>query len=178
MKQNDNGFTLIEIALTLAIAGAIFAAVFIALSGVWADERDNERRDDMMTFIRMLKNYQTNNSRGALPVGTGYVSGDDVAFDRTKTGTKTYADNSWAGFYRDYFNDGFTDPDGPYYNLKISTCTSQLDSSCGFQVEEDYTISVITSAVCYGEDAVRSANSRNVAVLYDLEAGGIECENT
>ena len=62
MKQKVNGFTMVEIVLVIAIAGGIFAGVVIALQGVWADARDSERRDDLLTFIRMLKNYQTNNS--------------------------------------------------------------------------------------------------------------------
>lgn len=188
MEQNNkDGFTLIEIVLVIAIAGAIFAAIFIALSGVWADERDNERRSDVMEFIRQIKNYQTNNARGALPVGTGSVSGSNVADARCKKNGRTdclmpleeFTDNSWGGFYRDYFSDGFTDPDGPYYDLFVAQCTSSsLDSSCNVAVTSSYTLYVETSAVCYGENAIKSANQRNVAVLYKMEAGGIYCENT
>lgn len=181
MKKDDNGFTLIEIALVLAIAGAIFAAVFIALRGVWADERDSERRDDVMTFIRQLKNYQTNNARGALPTGSLPLSidGEDISADRVSR-TKYSDDTSWQVFYRDYFKDSFTDPDGGLYNLNIRECSKnvKLEQSCGLDVTGNYTIDVIIGANCYGEDAVRSANSRNVAVMYDMEAGGYYCENT
>ena len=187
-RKNDDGFTLIEITLVLAIAGLVFAAIFIALSGVWADERDNERRSDMMEFIRQLKNYQTNNSRGALPVGEGRISGEDIMKARCvkngKTGCQqplsTYEDNTWGGFYRDYFNDSFADPDGVNYDLSIAKCNSSvpLDSSCSIATSSAYTLYVTTGAVCYGEDAVRSANARNVAVLYKMEAGGTYCENT
>ena len=37
---------------------------------------------------------------------------------------------------------------------------------------------VVTSAVCDGGKAVKSANTRNVAALYHLEGGGVYCENT
>lgn len=182
MKKNDNGFTLIEVVLVLAIAGAIFAAVFIALRGVWADERDSERRDDILTFIRQLKNYQSNNSRGALPTGTLplVVSGDDISADRAAQYKKYKDDTSWEVFYRDYFKDSFTDPDGVLYNLNIRECGKdvKLEQSCGLSATGNYTLDIVLGAVCYGEDTVRSANSRNVAVMYDLEAGGIYCENT
>ena len=186
MKKNDNGFTLIEVALVLAIAGAIFAAVFIALRGIWADERDSERRDDVMTFIRQLKNYQSNNSRRALPtVPSGkyphYIDGEDIAADRQATSKKYTDDTSWEVFYRDYFKDAFTDPDGLLYNINIRECDAKnvnLEQSCGLDVTGNYTIDVVIGAVCYGEDAIRSANTRNVAVLYDMEAGGYYCENT
>ncbi|MBR6505400.1 type II secretion system protein [Candidatus Saccharibacteria bacterium] len=204
MKQKANGFTMIEVVLVLAISGAIFAAIFIALNGVWADERDNERRADVMTFIRELKNFQTNNSRGALPGSTG---GDKQLFDDKKMVTIVYNDDgrvntaatnsdrnsniSWYGFYNDYFDINFTDPDGPRYNLSAVKCIStgpdqrctnpgldEISNGTFSNNAFSYTLFVVTEAVCDGEDAKKSLNPRNVAVLYRMEAGGVYCENT
>ena len=201
MKQKNKGFTLLEVVLVLAIAGAIFAAIFIALAGVWADERDNERRTDVLTFIRQLKNYQTNNSRGALPgsVGDDYnIINDKKAIEiiynkdsgkLEKTNSQD-TDTSWFGFYNSFFDENFVDPDGPRYNLRVTKCSAKIDSRC-IDNELDaiksgtfssnkysYTLFVVTEAVCDGEDAKKSANTRNVAVLYRMEAGGVYCENT
>ena len=65
--NNRKGFTIIEVSLVLAIAGMIFMMAFLVLPGLWASERDAERRDDMIKFVNNLKNFQTNNNRGALP---------------------------------------------------------------------------------------------------------------
>lgn len=208
MKQKVNGFTMVEIVLVLAISGAIFAAIFVALNGVWADERDNERRTDVMTFIRELKNFQTNNSRGALPGSTGddkrllddertvtVVLNDDGTPNNSATNSDTHSDTSWYGFYKDYFDVNFTDPDGPIYKLSVVRCkvtgiVSGVDQRCTNTGLDNissgtfsnsplsYTLFVVTEAVCDGEDAKKSLNPRNVAVLYRMEAGGVYCENT
>ena len=198
--RKTKGFTLIEIVLVLAISGAIFAAIFIALRGVWADERDNERRTDVMTFIRELKNYQTNNARGALPGSTGKDKGIldageaiDIKFKEdgsSTTNSDTNTETSWYGFYKDYFGTNFADPDGPLYNLRVAKCDASADKRCmnsgldgiasgTFSNNSfSYTLFVVTEAVCDGEDAKKSLNPRNVAVLYRMEAGGVYCENT
>ncbi len=194
---------MVEVVLVLAISGAIFAAIFIALNGVWADERDNERRTDVMTFIRELKNYQTNNSRGALPGSSGdekklfdepktitVVYKDDGEVDNTKTNSIIGSDTGWYGFMEGYLGKNFADPDGPRYNLNVVKCSAsterrcpnpELDSIKSGTFKENtlsYTMLVVVEAICDGEDAKRSLNARNVAVLYRMEAGGVYCENT
>ena len=190
--ESKKGFTLIEIVLVIAIAGLIFAGTFIALPALWASERDTERRDDILTFIRNLKNYQSNNNRGALPgteaenknIERGYtvsVNGNSI--------NPNANEKSWEGFYRDYFSEGFVDPDGSKFNLAITKCDqADIDKECnnselatlqsGTFNDNDYTIRVVVGATCYGERAVKSANDRKVAALYRLEAGGVYCENT
>ena len=68
MKKRDynEGFTIIEVALVLAIAGLIFLMVFIALPAVQRTQRDAKRRDDIGTLLTAIQKYQSNN-RGALP---------------------------------------------------------------------------------------------------------------
>lgn len=65
--KTKKGFTIIEVVLVLAIAGLIFMAVFIVLPPLWASQRDAARKENLMTFVTNLANYQTNNNRGALP---------------------------------------------------------------------------------------------------------------
>ena len=186
----------------LAIAGMIFSMAFVALPALWASQRDTDRREDVLGFISTLQKYQSNNSRGALPGttselnslsltnGTVEVKFNDNGDMTTPTGK--IEDTSWAGFYRDYFDrDSFIDPDGPRYNWMIMTChkgdsdgnghngckNTQLDKLAAGNNEE-YTMYIVTSATCYGGDAVYSSNVRRVAALYRLEGGGIYCENT
>ena len=69
MKQQNQGFTLIEVSLVLAIAGVIFLMVFTALPQMIRSQHDAARKDDIMAFVEYMKTFQTNN-RGALPTGT------------------------------------------------------------------------------------------------------------
>lgn len=179
MKKGDNdsrGFTIIEVALVLAIAGLIFLMVFVALPGLRASQRDTSRREDMMSLIDSIKRYQQNN-RGTLPRDTGDVVGGQISSDAKS--------NTWAGFYREYLGDDFIDPDGEPYNLKVSVCAgSGLESDCEVDYSGDtsfpngYNIAIVIQATCKGETAVKSSNPRKFAVIYKLEGAGTYCSNT
>lgn len=176
------GFTIIEVALVLAIAGLIFMMVFIALPALQRSQRDSRRRDDIMVLIQTIKKFQSNN-RGALPTGNGIAA----------YGASSASEASWQGFYNKYLGDDFIDPDGEHYALDVVECgatnadaectnseaTSVRDSGFPFTVKgTGYVIVVVKQAVCSGERAIRSSNPRNVAALYRLEGAGTYCNNT
>ena len=117
--KKQNGFTMIEIMLVLAIAGLIFAMVFLALPALQASQRDTARRESVISFIDNLKKFQSNNSRGALPgtnkdLDTLATSGGYLEiFDEDVNDPKLDA-LSWRGFYRDYLGENFVDPAGAF----------------------------------------------------------------
>lgn len=179
MKEDahKNGFTIIEVSLVIAIAGLIFLMIFVALPALRRQARDTQRREDVMSFLSSVKKFQTNN-RGVLPTGEG-------------TFGKGYAggDKSWQGFYNKYLGDSFKDPDGTNYYLDVSSCKTGTGGStiCENQIKSDnatpgsrnrYTLTVITGAICKGEQAEPSSNPRRLAVLYRLEGAGTYCNNT
>ena len=191
-NSNTRGFTIIEVALVIAIAGLIFLMVFVALPGLRASQRDAERREDVVMFLENVKKYQTNN-RGALP------GADEVAtLDRGNTVSVEWPvndsvkDTSWAGFYKKYLGTDFVDPNGEYYKLLVTACDSQADIDCVNETTSknmklnsiysstfpnDYTMYVVTQAACMGDRAVGTSNPRKLAVLYKLEGAGIYCAN-
>lgn len=194
MKQKVSGFTIVEVALVLAVAGMIFAITLAVLPNLWANERDAARREDMMKFVTQIKNFQTNNNRGALPKPNSAkefestkvvsVNGGEVASDRENK--KDDNATTWAGFYRDFFDDDFRDPNGSYYDLNVVFCDAKKsDERCANKELENMsklttinnTIYVAVSAVCDGDTAVKSANARRVAVVYRLERAGQYCYN-
>lgn len=160
------GFTIIEVALVLAVAGMIMLAIFIALPAVQRTERDAERQEDLAEIIRGIKSYQSNN-RGALPNGR----------------------DAWISFYGKYLPK-LKEPNGQGYfdNLSLVTCTSATGAACGGDVisgfmsrdfnGNNYGLIVVTQATCDGSNVVRSSNMRKVALLYTLEAGGVICKNS
>lgn len=197
--NKHKGFTIIEVALVLAIAGLIFMMVFIALPNLWASERDTARRDDVMNFLTQLKNFTGNNNRGALPKFAN--SSDNEKYNAYKavmiegesiTHTSKLNEKTWEAFLAGYFDDSYTDPQGEEYNYYIMTCMDEegkmknLDAPCdrkelrelenGF-FPNNHQMYIVTGANCLDEHAKLSANKRQVAVLYRLEIGGIYCEN-
>lgn len=162
--KKQKGFTVIETALVLAIAGLIFLMVFIALPGLRAQQRDTDRRTDVTAVIDSIKEYQTNN-RGALP-------------------------ENWNSFRVEYLDgDDFMDPNGIKYTFYGMQCEAdKIDGDCkNYYLKTQlanstfpnmYKMYIVTGATCSGEKAVKSSNPRVVAVLYRLESAGIYCQNS
>lgn len=218
--KHQKGFTIIEVVLVLAIGGLILSMVFFALPAMLGNQRDTDRRNDVITFIAKLKEFESNSNRGGLPEGigagnnvsglpqTGFIDGGIVATDRNETDKtkKQFNARSWNGFYRDYLDNNFTDPeyDNPY-NLLIIPCDTNenkvaVGAACKLSELSSATyapnkpddikmspydeqtatniIYVVTGSICDGEQAVKSSNSRRVSALIKLERGGVACQNT
>lgn len=172
------GFTIIEVTLVIAIAGLIFAMVFIALPALQRSSRDTTRRDDMAKFITNVKKYQTNN-RGALPGNSAPGSVEKYE------GGGSIPDTSWQGFYNKYLGENFIDPIGETYKLNIVSCDETISgNNCKDEAQYtgqstmNYTMLVVLQATCSGEKSVATSNPRNLAVLYRLEGSGVACYNT
>ena len=186
MKEEKarRGFTIIEVALVLAIAGLIFVMVFIALPAVQRTQRDAKRRDDVGTLLTAIQKYETNN-RGSLP--SGEVSGID--WNSPEVQSAETGETTWAGFYKAFLGESFEDPDGFHYKLTVGNCSTSLGSECSFGNSETnngkslseagYIMYIVKSASCDGSKAVGSGNPRKLAVLYRMEGSdGAYCANT
>lgn len=93
LKRNEQGFTIIEVVLVLAIAGLIFLMVFLALPALQRGQRDTQRRDDMSRFISQIQNFQANNA-GDVPTAaeiptfvSSYMTVDGDAWADPTTGS-------------------------------------------------------------------------------------------
>lgn len=151
-NRKKYGFTLIEVSLVLAVAGAIIVMVFIAVPAVQRQARDATRRDDVLEVVSAIKSYQQNN-RGALP---------------------TDADRIY-NYLRTHDKDNFKDPDGTKYELVMSPCSN---SGCAAGDSFDHIIYIYTGASCGEESAKTSNNPRKAAVLYKTEGAGVYCAET
>ncbi len=176
-QKRPKGFTIIEVALVLALAGLIFLMVFLALPALQRTQRDAERREELSRITQTVKNYQENN-RGALP-GAGVSNSNSLR-------------QAWTNFYSDYLGD-VEDPDGAGYfdNLSVVQCTSSrnvADEDCtnndittlrnGDFESNNYKLIIVQQATCSGVDPIMSSNPRKVAFLYTLEVVGMVCYNT
>ena len=180
MKQKKYlGFSLIEVMLVLAIGGMILAMVFIALPNLMANERDAQRRTDIITFVRELKDFMSNNNRGALPSGNGEIKGSTVTF-APNSGT------TWRDFDVGALNSDFRNPKtGEIYNLSIVSCGATKPGDCtnsslsklyGTFEGNDSTIRIVLGADCGENKAIYSVNSRGAVVMYKLErADAVVC---
>lgn len=75
--RKQQGFTLIEVVLVLAIGGLVFLLAFLAFQQVSINRRDTQRRSDAARFVAELQNYYSNT--GQYPtdsLNTGTVCSD------------------------------------------------------------------------------------------------------
>lgn len=102
-KNNQKGFTIIEVLIVLAIAGLIMLVVFLAVPALQRNSRNTQRKNDVSVVLGAISEYNTLKN-GKMPVvwdstdlefqnaaadaaGTGvapklgyYTSGTDIIF--------------------------------------------------------------------------------------------------
>ncbi|MFZ2560050.1 MAG: type II secretion system protein [Candidatus Nanoperiomorbaceae bacterium] len=61
VSKTNNGFTIIEVALVLAIAGLIFLVVFIAWPALQNSQKDQARRQDVGKVVNAIESYKVDN---------------------------------------------------------------------------------------------------------------------
>ena len=79
MLDKAKGFTIIEVALVLAIAGLIFLVVFLALPALQRSQRDTGRRQDVGKIVSALQSFaadnQSSNATTWAQISTGGTDG-------------------------------------------------------------------------------------------------------
>lgn len=146
-QKKQQGFTIIEVVLVLAIAGLIFLMVFIALPALQRNQRDTQRRNDLSRVQTAIQSYQTN-AKGALPT-----------FD--------------AAFITNYLavgGDTFVDPNGTAYSFgtlpaAFAATPRIIAATAGSVCAGD------------GSTLTGGQGTRKVALQMRLEGGGVACVN-
>lgn len=149
-KQQDEGFTIIEVVLVLAIAALIMLMVFIALPALQRNQRDTARKNDISRLQSAINNSKGRN-RGDLPdFNAAFVN-------ELKVG-----------------GDEFADPVGGEYEFRNMTSITQET----YSEDDAKLIYIYQGAKCDGEDPAGSIRSsaRNVAIVKPLESGGRHCQ--
>lgn len=92
LLKKDEGFTLIEIVLVLAIAGLIMVIVFLAVSGAQRARRDTQRKNDAARYLAAAEQFASNNN-GTFPavsiVATYLTTGGSTFNDPSTNATYT-----------------------------------------------------------------------------------------
>lgn len=149
--KRDEGFTIIEVLIVLAIAGLILVIVLVAVPQLQRNQRNEGRRADAARVGTAVSNWMANNNGGIFPTATG--------------APKTAALNS---VLADVGNVGqFTLTAG-------TTFDSVAGVSAGTSVTNLSDIRIVTGAVCTGSGVAGStgATSRQFAIIYATEGNG------
>lgn len=95
-----SAFTIIEVVLVLAIAGLIFLMVFIALPALQRNQRDTQRKNDLIRLRVAIDSYKTNNRGRLLP--------------------QVYMMNNFLDNCMRLNGDNFVSPSGEPYELRVN----------------------------------------------------------
>lgn len=158
--RKQQGFTIIEVVLVLAIAGLIFLMVFIALPTLQTNQRDTQRRDDVARFKAQINQFQANN-KGKVPaqVGTTCVAA-------TGTNPKNAVD-----FVNGYLTTWEDPTDGATYLSKCQTSAAGVTQPGRWF----YSNAPTTGSECDGEAIVAGTGTRQYALIMKLEGSGTIC---
>ena len=72
MKKSQKGFTIIEVALVLAIGALIFLVVFLAVPALQRNQRNDARKRDISSVVEAVASYASNNPGKIVAAGDAY----------------------------------------------------------------------------------------------------------
>lgn len=149
-KRNEQGFTIIEVVLVLAIAGLIFLVVFLALPQLQRSRRDNQRKSDAGRIVAALENYASNNN--------GTYPAEATANNAANFGTY----GAGNAFWDSYANTDGNLQDPSTGNYSISFPAGTVAATTTNEGDVHYWL---------GRDCDDGTNARSVAIRVGVEQG-------
>jgi type IV pilus assembly protein PilA len=161
LTKKDDGFTIIEVMIVLAIAGLILLIVFLAIPALQRNSRNTQRKNDVAAILAAIGEY-TNNNNGALPNGaTAWTNTNgSVTLAGAAGATTTQAR---VGFYDAGI--GATNGQVNHAAAGATVIAGTLDTAT-----EDY-VQIATGTQCNGTASV-AGPTRSVTAVYEIENGG------
>jgi prepilin-type N-terminal cleavage/methylation domain-containing protein len=155
--KKEEGFTIIEVMIVLAIAGLIMLIIFLAVPALQRNSRNTAMKNDAASVAAAVNEYKNNND-GALPapidaalVGSAVKIGDVVPKVQANTSviiTGNTAATKTAG------------ATGATYTVAVNSILVATDAKCGTATKGSTTTSVVAKG--------------SAAVFYTAETGGTD----
>ncbi|MCL2280992.1 hypothetical protein FWC31_03915 [Candidatus Saccharibacteria bacterium] len=166
-KKATKGFTIIEVALVLAVAALIFLVVFLAVPALQRNQRDDARKRDVADTVQAVVNAIAN--KNAIP-GTGNVyNGTAVA----TTDLGAYLDPVSGNV--DFINVVAGSGTGLVVTYPYTFTATAATTAAGTATSTNPSINAIivyTGATCDGHTKLKAGATRSAAVVVQVENGG------
>lgn len=185
-NRKQEGFTIIEVLIVLAIAGLIMLIVFLAVPALQRNSRNTQRKNDVAAIQGAISNFLSNNN-GAMPTQMGYVTADTNSVtvfcseaapaNITPKDTATYSAANCQNSNKNYEQAkvGLYDVTTSAYITTASSVPTVVASS-GTPSDSNININSIVVDLGYQCGATAgtapTANTRSIAIFYVTEAGG------
>lgn len=159
MKKTQKGFTIIEVALVLAVGAMIFLVVFLAVPALQRNQRNDAHKRDISSVATAVVSYTSNNPSNPLTPESEVYDKDNGKGDSGKALGKyidTLSTNTEHVAIVEF--DGAADIAEGMYNSTVGSTDIVADK-----------ITVVRGARCDGTTKLQKAPSRSYAVV-----GGVE----
>lgn len=164
MKKSQKGFTIIEVALVLAIGALIFLVVFLAVPALQRNARNDARKRDISNLVNFVTEFSANNPTEQIPTS------DNVIDPATGKGR---ADEGGLGKYVDTISKNISTvavKNGD--DLGVTTVKTDLNTKADWYSNDQKNpdkITVVLGAQCDGTTGVIKSSARAAAIV-----GGVE----
>ena len=150
LSRKEQGFTIIEVLIVLAIASLILLAVFLAVPALQRNSRNTSRKNDIAAVLGAITEFESNNN-GAVPTVACGSSGSFTV----STGTCAAQTGTSASFKM-----GFYTSVPAFVTGTLSARTTDV-------------LQIAKGAKCTaaGGSTATGAAARSIAALYTLEKG-------
>jgi prepilin-type N-terminal cleavage/methylation domain-containing protein len=165
LKNNNNeGFTIIEVLIVLAIAGLILLIVFLAVPALQRNATNTNRKNDASSVAAAVSEYENNNN-GALPgkIGTNATSGTYEFCAAADNATCSNGTDSPSQFKVGHYNT--PNANGGNGDFEIANPGTALGQHDQLFIEE--------KATCSGNAVVTTGatGAQSVALAYTISNG-------
>lgn len=187
--KREEGFTIIEVLIVLAIAGLIILIVFLAVPALQRNSRNTQRKNDVAAIASAAQNV-VNNTNGSTPKQV--ASGDGSTANETQVSLRVSAsiptvETAKLGIYRAASSGATwgTSTNKIYIGDYTGTATltptvAAVGSESASAVSRDSVI-IAAGYACNDSNTGLSStkNSRSIAILYVIESasgnGSLQC---
>lgn len=144
LKKKQDGFTIIEVLIVLAIAGLILLIVFLAVPALQRNSRNTQAKSAAASVLSAVNEFSTNNN-GTIPTVVSIATNGDISVG---TATSTSILGKTQGGY-----------------LASVSTTAPATGETGI-------FAVAPNSKCNGSVLAGGTQNRAVAILYNIETTG------
>ena len=160
-KRNDqSGFTIIEVLIVLAIAGLILLVVFLAVPALQRNAHNTTKKSDVASVLGAMTEYVSNNG-GSLPIAqTGIGSGNNGNIGKVGAAGINVANVKLGNYDAGSVNISVTVPAKPAVDV--------------LYIVEKATCDPLSPNV----PTLKGATARSFAAYFTLEGGAEQCSSS
>jgi prepilin-type N-terminal cleavage/methylation domain-containing protein len=145
-NRKQEGFTIIEVLIVLAIAGLILLIVFLAVPALQRNSRNTQYKNAAGTLLTALSESRTNNN-GALPTACSIAANGDITV--TNTGGAVVVGRTQGGYtcVNNAAAKAANDPAGAYNVATGQKCNGTAIAAASRSIAVTYTVETSTGTI-------------------------------